>query len=286
VSSAGMEDLSGRVAIVTGASRGVGAGIAVALAAAGCHVVCAARASADNPLRLPGTVDATAERCAALGVEALALPTDVTREDDILALVGRTVDHFGRLDILVNNAAITFPDDLATTTRRYDVIMAVNVRAPFVATREAAAHMRTAGGGAILNISSVASLVPMPGASIYGMSKAALEHFTLDAARELAPHGIAVNCFRIDVPVASEGLLSNSPDQTAETFEPVEVAAEGVLWMLSQPASYTAQIESMWDLRNREGIMATQARRPIGRTPPLEMHRGLYEGPDYTHFYD
>src|SRR5204863_155413 len=96
---------------------------------------------------------------------------------------------------------------------------------------------------------SVASMVPMPGVSVYGMTKAALEHFTLDAARELHPHGIAVNCFRIDVPVASEGLLDNSPDQTAETFEPVEVATEGQLWMLRQPLSYTGQIESMWDLR-------------------------------------
>ena len=146
--------------------------------------------------------------------------------------------------------------------------------------------MRAAGGGAVLNVSSVASMVPMPGVSVYGMTKAALEHFTLDAARELHPDGIAVNCFRIDVPVASEGLLDNSPDQTAETFEPVEVATEGQLWMLRQPPSYTGQIESMWDLRRREGIMASQAKRPIGRLPPLTLQTGLYEGPDYTHYFD
>jgi len=119
-----------------------------------------------------------------------------------------------------------------------------------------------------------------------GMSKAALERFTVDAARQLKPHRIAVNTFRIDVPVASEGLLDNSPDQTAETFEPVEVATEGQLWMLRQPLSYTGQIESMWDLRRREGIMASQAKRPIGRLPALTLQTGLYEGPDYTHYFD
>ena len=277
-------ELSGRVAIVTGASRGVGAGTAVALAQAGCHVVCAARATADRPLRLAGTVDETAARCEAFGVKALAVATDLSDEASIVHMVQEAVAHFGRVDILVNNAAITFPDDLRLTTRRFDVIVAVNVRAPFIATREVVPHMPE--GGAILNVSSVASVVPMPGVSVYGMTKAALEHFTVDAARELHPAGIAVNCFRIDVPIASEGLLDNSPDQTAETFEPVEVAAEGELWMLRQPPSYTGQIESMWDLRRREGIMASRAKRPIGRLPPLQLQTGLYEGPDYTHYFD
>jgi NAD(P)-dependent dehydrogenase (short-subunit alcohol dehydrogenase family) len=248
--------------------------------------VCAARATSDQPLRLPGTVDETAARCEAFGVKALPVATDLSDEASIVHMVEAAAAHFGRIDILVNNAAITFPGDLQLTARRFDVIVSVNMRAPFIATREVAPHMKAAGGGAILNVSSVASMVPMPGVSVYGMTKAALEHFTLDAARELHPDGIAVNCFRIDVPVASEGLLDNSPDQTAETFEPVSVAAEGQLWMLRQPLSYTGQIESMWDLRRREGIMASQAKRAIGRLPPLSLQTGLYEGPDYTHYFD
>src|SRR5439155_2178836 len=97
-------ELSGRVAIVTGASRGVGAGTAVALAAAGCNVVCAARATAERPLRLPGTVDETADRCRALGVDALAVATDLSDEAAIVSMVEQAAAHFGRIDILVNNA--------------------------------------------------------------------------------------------------------------------------------------------------------------------------------------
>jgi NAD(P)-dependent dehydrogenase (short-subunit alcohol dehydrogenase family) len=274
-----------RVAIVTGASRGIGAATAVALARAGCHVACAARATSDRPFRLPGTVDETAERCRAAGVDALPLPTDLTDDQQVEAMVTRTLDHFGRLDIVVNNAAVTFPGDLDLPTKRFDLIMAVNLRAPFVATRTASPALRKSDAGRVVNISSVASLVPIPDASVYGMSKIALEHFTLDAARQLHPD-VAVNCFRIDVPVASEGYLSNASENEAETFEPVEVAAEGILWMLTQPADYTARVESMWALRRREGLMPSRSRRPIGRTPPLEPFVGLYDGPDYTRFFD
>src|SRR4051794_37620914 len=97
-------DLSGRVAIVTGARRGVGAGTAVALAHAGCNVVCAARATSDRPMRLPGTVEETAARCKDAGVEALAVPTDLSDEASIVAMVDAAVARFGRVDILVNNA--------------------------------------------------------------------------------------------------------------------------------------------------------------------------------------
>jgi NAD(P)-dependent dehydrogenase (short-subunit alcohol dehydrogenase family) len=113
----------------------------------------------------------------------------------------------------------------------------------------------------------------------YGMSKLALEHLTLDAARELAPHGTSVNCFRIDVPVASEGFLANAPGADHDTWEPCEVAAEGIVWMLGRPASYTGRRESMTLLRDREGIMASRARRARGPVdPPTELFDGLYPG--------
>src|SRR5688572_15803608 len=114
-----VEDLTGRVALVTGASRGVGAATAIALAGRGCAVACAARATDDSPLRLPGTVDGTAAACRALGVDAAAVPTDLSDAEQVEGMVARAVDHFGRLDILVNNAAVTFPGDLDLPTRRY-----------------------------------------------------------------------------------------------------------------------------------------------------------------------
>src|SRR5262245_17026937 len=105
-------ELRGKVAIVTGASRGVGAATAVALAAAGAKVACAARSTAAAPQKTPGTLEQTLARIAAAGGQGIAVPTNLGAEDEVVAMVCRTVEHFGRLDILVNNAAVTFVGDL------------------------------------------------------------------------------------------------------------------------------------------------------------------------------
>lgn len=272
-----VRDVAGQVVIVTGASRGVGAATAVAFAAAGAKVVCAARATAENPLRITGTIDATVDHIVALGGEALAVPTNLAREDDIVALVQRTVDHYGRVDVLVNNAAITFVGGLAMERKKYDLVMAVNCVAPMVAMREVAPHMAAVGGGSIVNVSSAAALIPVDGLMAYGMSKLALEHLTLDAARELHPQGISVNCFRIDLAVASEGFLANAPTADHDTWEPCEVPAEGIVWMATRPPAYTGQRESMHLLRQREHIMATRVSKAATHEPPLELFNGLYD---------
>ena len=269
--------LDGKVAIVTGASRGVGAAAAIALAEQGCAVVCAARSTDAAPKRLPGTIDAVVEQIRVAGGDALALPTNLASEEDIVAMVARTVEHFGRLDVLVNNAAITFVGDMQMSTKRYDLIMDVNVRAPFIAIREAVPHLRAAGGGSIVNVSSAAALMPVPHMSVYGVSKLALEHVTLDAARELYPDKIAVNCFRIDIPVATEGFMANVPDGDHDSWEPAEVAAEGIVWMVRQPLPYTGWRESMQQLGLREGIMQSRAKRPNDRPFRItELFNGLY----------
>jgi NAD(P)-dependent dehydrogenase (short-subunit alcohol dehydrogenase family) len=131
------EGLEGKVALVTGASRGVGAATAMALAEAGCQVACAARSTRSHPQRTPGTLDDTVARIEAGGQRALAVPTDLAVDEQVVAMVATTVAHFGRLDILVNNAAITFIGDLDIPLRRYDLIMQVNLRAPMIALREA-----------------------------------------------------------------------------------------------------------------------------------------------------
>ena len=255
-------NLEGKVAIVTGASRGVGAATAVALAEAGAMVACAARATEANPLRLPGTIDATVGRITDAGGEALAVPTNLAHEEDVERMVAATVEHFGRLDVLVNNAAITFPGDLDVPMKRYDLMMAVNLRAPLVAAHAAAPHMKQHGEGAIVNVSSAAALSYIPGLMVYGMSKIAMEHLTVSLATQLLPHRIAVNTFRIDVPVASEGFVANLPDVDHSGWEPTEVPAEGIVWMLRQPASYTGHNVGMAALRDEHGIMAHGARAP------------------------
>jgi NAD(P)-dependent dehydrogenase (short-subunit alcohol dehydrogenase family) len=252
--------LDGKVAIVTGASRGVGAAAAVALAREGVAVACAARATDADPLRLPGTIDSTVRQVIDAGGRALAVPTNLAREDEIERMVTVTVEHFGRLDILVNNAAITFPGDLDVPLKRYDLMMAVNLRAPLVAAHAAVPHMRQEDEGAILNVSSAAALMYVPGLMVYGMSKIAMEHLTVSLAAQLADDRIAVNTFRIDLPVASEGFVANTPDFDHSDWEPTEVPAEGIVWMLRQPPSYTGQNVGMAALRDEAGIMASRVR--------------------------
>jgi NAD(P)-dependent dehydrogenase (short-subunit alcohol dehydrogenase family) len=278
-----VNDLEGKVALVTGASRGVGAATAVALAEAGCDVACAARATESNPQRTSGTIDETVRRIEAVGRRGLAVPTNLGVDDEVVAMVKTTYEHFGRLDILINNAAITFIGDLDIPLKRYDLIMQVNLRAPLIAIREAAPLMEAQGGGVIVNVSSVAALYPHPSLLAYGISKIGLERLTVDAAKQLAGANVAVNCFRIDIAVASEGFVANTPGADHSAWEPSEVAAEGILWMVRQPPSYTGRRESMFALRQREGIMPTRIAAPTTDAPPTELYNGLAEtsGDDY-----
>jgi NAD(P)-dependent dehydrogenase (short-subunit alcohol dehydrogenase family) len=274
-----MDDLHGKVALVTGASRGVGAATAVALAEAGCDVACAARATRANPQRTAGTIDETVARVGQTGRRGLAVPTNLAVDEEVEAMVATTVEQFGRLDILINNAAITFVGDLDIPLHRYDLIMQVNLRAPLIAIREAVPAMRAAGGGAVINVSSVAAMFPHSSLLAYGISKIGLERLTVDAAAQLAPDNIAVNCFRIDVAVASEGFVANTPGVDHSTWEPSEVAAEGIVWMVRQPPGYSGRRESMYALRQREGIMATRSTAPVSEPPPVELLNGLVHVP-------
>lgn len=274
-------ELAGKVALVTGASRGIGAGVAVALAKAGCAVACAARSTQAAPQKTPGTLDETLVRIEAAGGRGIAVPTNVANEDEVVRMVQTTVERLGRVDVLVNNAAITFVGDLDVPLKRYDLIMNVNLRAPLVAIREVVPQMKAQGGGAILSISSAAALYPYPGLMAYGISKVGLERLTVDAARQLQPHGIAVNCFRVDIPVASEGFAANAPDLDRSDWEPAAVAAEGILWVLRQPVAYSGRLLSMYTLRQTEGIMASRAARPYaGVVPPQTLFSGLVEERD------
>ena len=259
---------AGQVALVTGASRGIGAATAVALAAQGCAVACVARSTRSAPQRTAGTLDQTVEAIEAAGGQALAVPTDLSDPEQVKAMVERTVEHFGRLDLLVNNAAVTFVGDLDIALRRYQVLMAVNLTAPLVAMARAAPHLAESGHGRIVNVSSVAALFPYPGLMAYGMSKAALERATVDAARQLAPRGVAVNVFRVDLPVASEGFVANAPGADRSSWEPPEVAAEGITWLLDQPAGFSGELTSMYELRRRHGIMASRADDPSAQLRP------------------
>jgi NAD(P)-dependent dehydrogenase (short-subunit alcohol dehydrogenase family) len=125
----------------------------------------------------------------------------------------------------------------------------------------------------------VAALFPHSSLLAYGISKIGLERLTVDAAAQLAADNIAVNCFRIDVAVASEGFVANTPGIDHSTWEPSEVAAEGIVWMVRQPPGYSGRRESMYALRKREGIMATRSTAPASEPPPVDLLNGLVHVP-------
>ena len=187
-------DLHGRVAIVTGASRGIGKALALRLAREGAAVVIAAK-SEHSTDRLPGSIHDTAAEIHALGGRALAVPTDVRSEEAVSVMVERTVAEFGRIDILVNNAGINQKRDFTDVSDEdFQRVLHTNLSSVFALSREVVRSMETAGGGVIINISSMAAQYGIPKVIAYSASKSAIEGMTRAMAVELAPKGIRVNC--------------------------------------------------------------------------------------------
>jgi 3-oxoacyl-[acyl-carrier protein] reductase len=178
--------LNGKVALVTGGSRGIGAAVAVRLGRAGAHVALTYARSQDKARAVVSAIEAA-------GGRALAIAADNTDPAALNAAVDQTLATFGRLDILVNNAGVFSAAPLETLTLQdFDAAMAVNARAVFIASKAAAARM--GDGGRIISIgSNLAERVPGPGLSAYAASKAALVGLTKGMARDLGARGITVN---------------------------------------------------------------------------------------------
>ena len=186
-------DLSGRVALVTGASRGIGKALALRLAREGANVAIAAK-SEQSTERLPGSIHETADEIRALGRKAIAVPTDVRDEEAIRRTIERTIDEFGRLDILVNNAgAIWLQPVLHTPAKRFDLVMGVNVRAAYLTCYYALPHMVKQQWGHILNMCPRISTKPSPGKVAYMISKLGMAYVALGVAAEHAADNIAAN---------------------------------------------------------------------------------------------
>jgi 3-oxoacyl-[acyl-carrier protein] reductase len=178
--------LSGKAAVVTGGSRGIGRAIVERLARDGAEVVFGYARNAEAAAEVERTV-------AKAGGSAHAVAADLGEPDGVVRLFEQAAKHLDGLDILVNNAAGNFPPALLVDVSEeyYDRMMAVNAKAPFLALQYAARHMRD--GGRIINISTLNTVLPGPGISVYAGSKGALEQFTAVAAHELGPRGITVN---------------------------------------------------------------------------------------------
>ena len=186
-------DLNGRVAVVTGASRGIGKALALRLAREGASVVAAAKTEHSTE-RLPGSVHETAEAIRNEGGRALAVPTDVRDEDAIRNLVERTVAEFGRLDILINNAgAIWLRPILETPPKRFDLLMGVNVRAAYIASYYALPHMVQQRWGHIINMCPRLSCEPAPGRVAYSISKQGMARLAAGLAAEHRSDNVGAN---------------------------------------------------------------------------------------------
>ena len=179
-------DLTGQVALVTGAARGLGNAIALALAEAGADLVLGLRDLASGTL--------LAERIRALGRRALPVQMDITRRAEIAAAVAEAIAHFGRIDILVNNAGIGPPAPAIDVTEAdFDDTLNVNLKGTFFVSQEVGRHMIQNRHGKIVMLSSQAGFVGLPTESVYCMTKAAIAHLTKCLAVEWGPHQVNVN---------------------------------------------------------------------------------------------
>ncbi|MCA9269568.1 MAG: 3-oxoacyl-[acyl-carrier-protein] reductase [Planctomycetales bacterium] len=231
-------DLSGKTAIVTGASQGLGQAIAVALGRSGAKVCCVAR-SADK-------LAATVQQITDAGGQAKAVPCDVSQRESVEQLVEGLVEEWGQIDILVNNAGITRDTLMARMSdEQFDDVINTNLRGAFLFSRAVYMHMMRARSGRVINISSVAGIIGNPGQCNYSASKAGLIGMTRSMSRELAGRGVTVNAVApgfiesemtkvlgdVVVQKAKEGIPAK------RLGKPADVAA-AVLFLASPDAGY------------------------------------------------
>ncbi|RME87111.1 MAG: SDR family oxidoreductase [Anaerolineae bacterium] len=218
--------LNGQVALVTGASRGIGRSIALALAAHGAGVALVARDGS--------RLTAIQEEIEARGGRALAIPTDLAREEAIQACVRRCIEAFTRLDILVNNAGIgVFGPLERSRTQDWDRVMAVNARAPYILCREALPYLRQHPPSFIINISSVVGVKGYARQTIYSASKHALMGLTKALAREVQEDGIRVHAI-CPGGVATDMIQQARPDLDPEVLMQPEEIADIVLFLVTR----------------------------------------------------
>lgn len=246
--------LDGRVAIVTGASRGIGSRIAARLAAEGAAVALVARTVDAGTSRLPGSITEVIENIKAGGGHAVAIPADLTAPDDVETIIERAEAAVGPADILVNNAGVNFYGPaLDIPPRRYGLMFQMMVHTPFRLCQLVVPGMVSRGQGWIVNITSKQARHPIgppypewasDGCVPYGMCKAALDRLTTGLAAELEGTGVAVNALGTSGLVMTPGVAAVSPHTPDNApVEPDEAMADAALLLCSgNPAELTGRI--------------------------------------------
>ena len=228
--------LDGKTAIVTGAGRGIGRGSALAFADVGANVVLAARTE--------DQVRDTAEEARRRGAKATPLVCDVTKQEQLEALVKTAMDEYGRIDVLVNNVGGTMPKPaLETSERFFNEAFAFNVTTAFVASRLVIPHMTRGDGGSIVNISSAAGRLPLPGFVAYATAKAGMAHMTKVLAHEMAPD-VRINAIAVGATLTSAlaPFLDEDAKKKMESLTPLATLGEvddiaSAVLFLASPAS-------------------------------------------------
>jgi citronellol/citronellal dehydrogenase len=234
--------MRGKIAVVTGASRGIGKAIALGYAREGATVVIAARSETQPHERLPGTIYETAEQIEALGGRALAVRCDVTDEASVNAMVEKTLAEFGRIDVLVNNAAVEFQSKVVDMQpKRWEIIFRVGLTGPFLCCKAVLPAMIAQRAGSIINITSHAGSErgtrTVNYSAAYAATKAGLDRFTYALAAEVGEYGIAVNAVMPAHIVGSEGMTMWATEEQKKSFVGPETMVACAVFLARQDSS-------------------------------------------------
>jgi citronellol/citronellal dehydrogenase len=270
------ERLSGQVAIITGASRGIGRQVALTLARAGADIVVAAKSESEQP-GLPGSIYTVAREVEALGRRALPVRVDVRDDAQIEALVARTMETFKRIDILVNNAgALWWQPVLDTPMKRYDLIHGINSRAAFSCTRAALPHMLAGRGGHILVYSPPIDLGALPGKVAYCISKFGMTMLAHGLAEEMRGRPLSINALWPVTAIESQATINFQLGGPA-MWRKADILADATLEIVSDPPGQLSGHALLDEdfLRERGWTDFTRYRCDPNHEPPRLLARDL-----------
>jgi citronellol/citronellal dehydrogenase len=252
--------LKDKVAIVTGSSRGLGKAIAIGFAKEGALIVVAARSQSDQK-GLPGTIFETAEAINRSGGKALAVVCDVTDEASVNNMVQKTLETFGHIDVLVNNAGVAFYYPiLETPVKRWELVLKVNLLGAFLCSKAALPNMIERRKGSIINISSLAADErdegTVPTGVAYAVSKAGLDRLTLGLATEVGRNNIAVNALKPHRVVDTDGMRLWQPDADKESWQSADMMIRAAVLLASQDSKgITGTIATDREICTWHGLM-------------------------------
>lgn len=230
--------LANKTMVISGASRGIGLAIALAAARHGANVVLLAKTADPHP-KLPGTVHTAAAEVEAAGGKAVAVVGDVRSEEDVARVIATAVEHFGGVDVCVNNAsAIATEPTEVLSVKKFDLMMDINLRGTFLLTKACVPHLKTSSNPHVLTISPPLNMSPhwLGIHPSYTLSKYGMTLLSLGWAAEYADAGIAVNCLWPETYIATSAVANTSDAATLAASRSPEIMADAAALVLARPA--------------------------------------------------